>query len=168
MSGGAISQLSMAVDALADEELPFLLGDVAETLDRRLYINGHADAEGGSVISRAIDTEFEIQRQGNDERTPAQIRMDALATICEQYLDRLPLGSNRSHVGVIGDIGTFNGEHVGLRETDTGVRLAPETLRRVACDSFVYTAAVDAKSAVLDLGRAVRSFTTAQRRAITI
>jgi hypothetical protein len=69
---------------------------------------------------------------------------------------------------VIGDVGTFMGEHVGLSETDTGVRLAPETLRRIACDSFISTAAVDANSAVLDMGRAVRSFTPTQRRAITI
>jgi hypothetical protein len=142
--------------------------DLAETLDRRLYINGFADAEAGSVISRAVDLEVEAQRQANDERTPGQLRIDAWTAICEQYLDRLPVGSNRPHVGVIGDVGTFMGEHVGLSETDTGVRLAPDTLRRIACDSFVSTAAVDAHSAVVDLGRAVRSFTPTQRRAITI
>jgi hypothetical protein len=131
--------------------------DLAETLDRRLYINGFADAEAGSVISRAVDLEVEAQRHANDERTPGQQRMDALTAICERDLDRLPIGANRPHVGVIGDVGTFMGEHVGLSETDTGIRLAPDTLRRIVCDAFVSTAAVDAHSAVLDLGRAVRS-----------
>jgi uncharacterized protein DUF222 len=142
--------------------------DLAETLDRRVHLNGFADGEAGSVIVRAIDQEVDAQRHAHDERTPGQLRIDALTTICEQYLDRLPLGSNRPHVGAIGDIGTFTGEHVGLSETDTGVRLAPDTLRRIACDAFVSTAAVDATSAVLDLGRTVRSFTPAQRRAITL
>jgi hypothetical protein len=142
--------------------------DIAETLDRRVYLNGFADGEAGSVISRAVDNEVEAQRQANDERTPGQLRIDALAAICERDLDRLPVGANRPHVGVIGDVGTFAGAHVGLSETDTGVRLAPDTLRRIACDAFVYTAAVDANSAVLDLGRAVRTFTPTQRRAITI
>jgi hypothetical protein len=139
--------------------------DIAETLDRRVYLNGFADGEAGSVISRAVDNEVEAQRQANDERTPGQLRIDALAAICERDLDRLPVGANRPHVGVIGDVGTFAGAHVGLSETDTGVRLAPDTLRRIACDAFVYTAAVDANSAVLDLGRAVRTFTPTQRRA---
>jgi hypothetical protein len=142
--------------------------DIAETLDRRLYLNGFADAESGSVISRAVDNEVEAQRQANDGRTPGQLRIDALATICERDLDRMPVGTNRPHVGVIGDVGTFTGVHVGLSATDTRLRLAPETLRRIACDSFVYTAAVDANSAVIDMGRAVRTFTPVQRRAITI
>jgi uncharacterized protein DUF222 len=142
--------------------------DVAETLDRRVYLNGFADAEAGCVITRAIDIEVDVQRQARDDRTPGQLRIDALTAICERDLDRLPIGSNRPHVGVIGDVATFTGEHVGLAETDTGVRLAPETLRRIACDAFVYTAAVDATSAVVDMGRAVRSFTPAQRRAITV
>jgi hypothetical protein len=142
--------------------------DLAETLDRRLYLNGFADGEAGSVIARAVDVEVDAQRHPDDDRTPGQLRIDALTAICERDLDRLPVGSNRQHVGVLGDVATFMGAHVGLSETDTGVRLAPETLRRVACDAFVYTAAVDATSAVIDLGRTVRSFTPTQRRAITI
>jgi hypothetical protein len=137
-------------------------------ISRRVHLPGFADGETGSVILRAIDTEFEVQRQANDDRSPRQLRIDALAVICEQYLDRLSLGSNRPHVGVIGDVGTFTGRHVGLSETDTGIRLAPDTLRRIACDSFIYAAAVDASSAMLDMGRAVRSFTPVQRRAITV
>ncbi len=53
-------------------------------------------------------------------------------------------------------------------ETDTGIRLAPDTLRRLACDAFVYPAAVDAHAAALDMGRTVRSFTPTRRRAITL
>ena len=140
--------------------------DVAETIDKMVYVNGLADAEQGSYIRRAVDNEVERQRKANDDREPGQLRMDALAAICRRDLDRLPLGSNRPHVMVHGDVGTIMGEHVGLCETDRGVRIAPETLRRIACDAFISTAAVDATSAVLDLGRAVRSFTAAQRRAI--
>jgi hypothetical protein len=155
-------------DSLAAQQYESRHLDMSETLDRRLYLNGFADGETGSVISRAVDNEVEAQRHANDDRTPGQLRIDALAAICERDLDRLPLGSNRPHVGVIGDVGTVMSDHVGLAETDTGVRLAPEALRRIACDAFVSTAAVDANSAVLDMGRAVRSFTPAQRRAISI
>src|SRR5262249_44317455 len=47
-------------------------------------------------------------------------------------------------------------------------RIAPETLRRIACDSVISTAAVDAESCVLDLGRATRTFTPAQAAAIMV
>jgi hypothetical protein len=153
-------------DTLAAHQYESRHLDVAETIDRMVYVNGLADAEQGGCIRRAIHHEVERQRKAHDDREPGQLRMDALAAICRRDLDRLPLGSNRPHVMVHGDVGTIMCDHVGLCETDRGVRIAPETLRRMACDAFISTAAVDATSAVLDLGRAVRSFTAAQRRAI--
>jgi hypothetical protein len=142
--------------------------DVADLDGGMTFVNGQFDPEAGAAIRRAIDNEVERQRKGNDERTPSQLRADAMTAICMRDLDRLPVGSNRPHVMMLGDIGTINGEHVGVCETDRGIRIAPETLRRVACDACISTAAVDAVSAVLDMGRTVRSFTNAQRRAITV
>jgi hypothetical protein len=66
------------------------------------------------------------------------------------------------------DLATVTGASVGVCETDRGVRIAPETVRRIACDAFVSSALVDAKSAVLDLGRATRTFTPEQYRALLV
>jgi hypothetical protein len=45
-------------------------------------------------------------------------------------------------------------------------RISPETARRVACDSLITRIVDDSRGEVLDLGRSVRTFTRAQRRAI--
>jgi uncharacterized protein DUF222 len=142
--------------------------DVVDLDGGMTFVNGQFDPEAGAVIRRALEHEVERQRKANDERTPGQLRADACTAIFMRDLDRLPIGSNRPHVMMLGDIGTINGEHVGVCETDRGVRVTPETLRRVACDACISTAAVDASSAVLDMGRTVRSFTNAQRRAIIV
>ena len=54
------------------------------------------------------------------------------------------------------------GGHVG-RCVD-GAVLAPETVRRLACDASVLPVVLGAAGEVLDQGRAVRLFTTAQTR----
>jgi hypothetical protein len=51
---------------------------------------------------------------------------------------------------------------------EDGTHVSAETLRRVACDGGVVTAAVDQEGAVLDVGRRTRSIPTAIRRALWI
>lgn len=47
---------------------------------------------------------------------------------------------------------------------DAGTHLAPETVRRLACDASVIPVALGSAGGVLDLGRSVRFFTPAQTR----
>jgi hypothetical protein len=51
---------------------------------------------------------------------------------------------------------------------DTGVPLTPAELRLLACDAGIIPAVLDSPSQVLDLGRATRNWTIAQRRALAI
>jgi hypothetical protein len=48
--------------------------------------------------------------------------------------------------------------------SDTGTHLAPETVRRIACDAAVIPTVLGSAGEVLDQGRAVRFFTPAQTR----
>ena len=48
--------------------------------------------------------------------------------------------------------------------SDTGTHLAPETVRRIACDAAVVPVVLGSAGEVLDQGRAVRFFTPAQTR----
>jgi uncharacterized protein DUF222/HNH endonuclease len=141
--------------------------DLAD-LDGGLVFGGRADGEAGGYIRKAIAAEYEKQHKEADPRTHSQQQIDALTVICMKYLDGLPPGSNLPYVLFLSDFETLDGEAVGLCETDRGVRVSPDTLRRVTCDSFVSSALVDSTSAVLDLGRARRTFTTEQRRAIIV
>jgi hypothetical protein len=139
----------------------------SKVLDDALVIDGHADPESGSIIDEAIDRAYDTLHRQRDERTPAQQRLDALTHVCRQYLSNQAGGGNRPHVLVLVDEPTLAGEAVGLVSTDSGVRLSPAAAHRIACDAFVSEARVDpATSAVLDLGRAKRTFTPEQYRAI--
>jgi hypothetical protein len=64
------------------------------------------------------------------------------------------------------DVGTHLGDHIGVSETERGVRVSPETIRRVACDALLSRVIVDADGVVLDHGLAKRTFTPAQFRAL--
>ena len=66
------------------------------------------------------------------------------------------------------DPATYSGEAVGLCETFSGHRLHPDTLRRLACDAFIQRIVLDADGVPLDLGRAERTFTPDQYRAIMV
>ncbi|WP_406829557.1 DUF222 domain-containing protein [Pedococcus sp. KACC 23699] len=56
------------------------------------------------------------------------------------------------------------GAGVTLGGSDTGTVVAPETVRRLACDASVVPVVLGSAGEVLDQGRAVRLFTTAQTR----
>jgi hypothetical protein len=56
----------------------------------------------------------------------------------------------------------------GSGQLDTGASVSAATLRQLACDALVVPAVMGGPSQVLDLGRATRSWTLAQRRAIAL
>jgi hypothetical protein len=57
-------------------------------------------------------------------------------------------------------------EGVGSGLLDTGQRLSPATVRKLACDAQVVPALLGTDGHPLDLGRSSRTFTSAQRRAL--
>jgi hypothetical protein len=57
---------------------------------------------------------------------------------------------------------------VGRAETTTGITLPMGTIQRLACDAFLCRVILDADSQQIDLGRAVRTFTFEQRKAMFI
>ena len=91
-----------------------------------------------------------------------------MVEICRHYLDDQPRGTNRPHVVYVVDIDTLRGLTVGLCQTLDGHRIAPEALLRIACDAISEILVVDADGVPLAMGRATRTFTPAQYRAIMI
>jgi hypothetical protein len=97
-----------------------------------------------------------------------QQRADALVELCRQSLDRQGRGANRPHVIVTADAETLAGKAVGRCETISGYRIDPETVRRIACDAIVQRIVVNAAGVPLEMGRAERTFTPDQHRAIIV
>jgi hypothetical protein len=138
-------------------------------------LRGSLDSEAAAIVRAALDPLTKPSRAadgdgGLDGRTAPQRRADALTEVC-----RAALGTNL--------LSTAGGEPVQLVVTcgfdaltrqlgvgmlDTGVRLSPETVRRLACDAVVLPAILGGASQVLDLGRQRRLFTGAVRRALVL
>jgi hypothetical protein len=58
----------------------------------------------------------------------------------------------------------LSGAGVSVGGSDTGTMLAPETVRKMACDASIIPVVLGSAGEVLDQGRAVRFFTPAQTR----
>ena len=139
--------------------------------DGRHRLSGYLTAEGAAIVNAAIDPLSKpIGAAGTDERTAAQRRVDALVEVCDLALHTGTLpdnGGDRPQVVVTTDYDTLCGQ-LGCGLLDTGHRLSPETVRRMACDALIIPAILDSKGQPLDVGRAKRSVDGAIRRALVL
>jgi hypothetical protein len=106
----------------------------------------------------------------DDDRTPAQRRADALITIAELALNsgQLPVtGGVKPHVTITTSIDTLTGTP-GSAAADYafGGVTSSEWARRIACDAEISRVVFGSRGEILDSGRASRTFTAAQTRAI--
>jgi Domain of unknown function (DUF222) len=130
------------------------------------FLNGRLYVEGTEILDTALKRSYQQHHAENDPRTPAQQRADALVELGRFYLDHQGRGANRPHLIVTVDAETLSGEAVGRCETISGYRISPDTARRLACDSIVQRILVNAAGVSLEMGRAERTFTPDQYRAI--
>jgi len=131
------------------------------------------DTEGKAVIEAALGplsaprpTERERDLRGADQR-----RGDALVSLVRRAVgaaDGVPTAA-KSQLFVTIDytqlkdsLGAGAGSTVG--GLDAGTLLAPETVRRIACDAALLPMVLGGDGQVLDYGRARRLFTTGQTR----
>ena len=140
----------------------------SRTLNGIGILDGRFDTEGAEIIETALRRCYERNHQADDPRTPAQQRADAIVDIFRHSLDHQDRGTNRPHLMVAVDAATLAGEAVGRCETFSGYQLHPESVRRLACDAIIQRIVLDANGVPLDMGRATRTFTPDQYRAIMI
>jgi hypothetical protein len=105
-----------------------------------------------------------------DDRTPTQRRADALVTIAELALNsgELPItGGVKPHVSVVVQAATMSGgEGSPAAECSFGAVIGTTWAQRISCDAEVSRVVIGPAGEVLDSGRAARTFTAAQTRAI--
>jgi hypothetical protein len=137
--------------------------------DGQTRLTGRLDPETGALLHAALDPLCAPHGLG-DDRTPGQRRHDALAEICRLALrtSQLPEhGGDPVQVVVTTDYDTLH-QHLTAGTLDTGIRLAPATVRRLACDAAILPAVLGGHSQVLDLGRQRRLITGPLRRALVL
>jgi hypothetical protein len=147
--------------------------DIASTFDGATSINGvlnGGDDESGAIVQAAIDS-LATPAGPDDERSPAQRRADALVELCRRQLSsgELPTrGGEPAHVSVVVGLETMEARTGGFGEAGDGSILRGETVRRLACDAKISRIIVGPDSQPLDVGRAQRTVTPAQRRALRL
>ncbi|QDH11210.1 DUF222 domain-containing protein [Nocardioides dongxiaopingii] len=103
------------------------------------------------------------------ERPTAERLGQAFGEYVERYpTDQLPaMGGVNATVVVTMTLESLNGG-LAAAHLDTGLALAPDQARRMACEAGIIPAVLDGAGHVLDLGRKRRFHTPAQRLAITL
>lgn len=136
--------------------------------DGRTRVTGWLDAEAAATVRKAVDALSKPLPA--DDRNAGQRRADALADICRQALagGTLPdTGGDPPQLTVTVDYDVLRRE-LGSGVLDTGERLTPAQVRRLACDARILPAVLDGDGIPLDLGRSRRLFTGPLRRAIIL
>jgi hypothetical protein len=145
---------------------------VWHTFEGAVGVNGMLDPEGGELFLATLEALTPPPTAG-DQRTSGQRRADALVDLCRLAGGHGPAtGGERPHVTVtvgLADLqlaATAPPGHPARMGTDRLV--TAETARRMACDATIIPAVLGSAGEPLDLGRAARLVSTAQRRALAL
>ncbi|MEH1167801.1 DUF222 domain-containing protein [Micromonospora sp. CPCC 205539] len=142
---------------------------LAEQQDGQVRLSGNLDTETASLLREAIGPLCAPAGE-HDDRSPGQRRADALGEICRLALrtGHLPdSGGDRPQLVVTVSLDALvSGVRTGTLES--GARLTPGAVRRLACDAAVLPAVLGGNSQVLDVGRQRRLFTGPLRRALVL
>jgi hypothetical protein len=137
-----------------------------------MRLTGILDVEGAAIVTAAIDPLSAPARgaDGPDLRTPAARRADALIDVCRIALAAGGLpddGGQPPQLAVTVDFEALR-RGTGIGHLDTGHRLSPTTVRRIACGARLLPAVFGTAAVPIDLGRSRRLFAGAARHAVLL
>jgi hypothetical protein len=143
---------------------------VSTTWGGMVRIDGDLDPVGGEVVLTALRALTDpALRDATDERTPAQMRADALMDLCQDYLNRgeAPVtGGEKPHVNLLVDLEVLEGRAGRTCELDEAGVITGELARLIACDAGISRIITNERSEPLDVGRRTRTVPPAIRRAL--
>ena len=155
-----------AAEARADRDRHVTVSDQP---DGQTRLSGRLDPETAAVLRAALDP-LTTPGGTSDDRTPGQRRHDALGEICRLVLTTGQLpdnGGDRPQIVVTTAYDSLTGR-LAAGTLDTGHRLSPAAVRRLACDAQILPAVLDGAGQPLDVGRQRRLITGAVRRALVL
>ena len=142
-------------------------------------IDGDLDPETGEALFASMRAvmDAEARSGGEDTRTPAQRRADALGEICRQWLDRAnrpQVAGERPHMTLTVRVETLRelrASAAGVEadaeaELDQAGPVPPEVARRLACDASILRIVMAGPSEPLDVGRRTPVVSPALRRGV--
>ena len=148
----------------------------SRSIDDMLNVNGLFDPEAADIIEKAIEAELQRDHRADDDRDMGQRRADAFTNVLRQSLNQGELGTEHGaapHVTYIVHADEHPGstpELIDLIRTDrrTYGHVSTTTLERIMCDCNLTRVVMSGRSEILDVGRATRTATGAQWKALVI
>jgi hypothetical protein len=133
--------------------------------------------EVGAVFLKAIalmrehipDEPVDDNGSAEPPRDHAATNIDALALLAESFLEHGAAtrnGGDRYQIVVNTDAEVLSGDADGTCELANGPALAPETVRRLACDASIVIASKDGERHVLQAGAKAPAIPASTRRAV--
>ncbi|MEU7943613.1 DUF222 domain-containing protein [Micromonospora taraxaci] len=166
LADAAAAAALAAEDARATRDRHLTLS--AQT-DGRLRLSGTLDAEAAALVRAAIDP-LSAPAGPDDTRCAGQRRHDALADVCRLALRTGDLPDSGGDPAQIVVTTSYDGltRQLSAGALDIGLRLTPDTVRRLACDATILPAVLGGAGQVLDVGRQRRLVTGPLRRALVL
>jgi Domain of unknown function (DUF222) len=152
----------------AGEEEPQRL-HLSPGLDGRWELTGELGNETGQALATALRVAETPDGDGEEPRSAAWRRADALGDICRFFLDhqgQRPAGRHRPHLNVVIDADDFAAGRPG-RFVD-GTSLSGPATQRLACDAAVHRAVIEGTSTILDYGTATRTIPSSLWNALVV
>jgi len=171
-----VTALSETADANAAHERRYL---DYYFLEDHFELHGRLTTEDGAVVAKALDraTDKLFRAGGRDSvpyeskaawDSPGQLRADALVEVAESWLGEHKSSSRANSYEVIVhvDADALSSDAAGARcEIDGAGAIAPETARRLTCDSAV-VGLVESHGEPLSIGKRSRRVPHGMRRAL--
>jgi hypothetical protein len=132
----------------------------------RMRFTGDLEPESAAVFEQMLQRESKPQPPAKhlpDPRTPRERFGDAVAGIIHRAAN--PRGGAKAHLTVFLDLHELT-DKVATATLDTGCPLAPEAVRRLACDADFIPMVLNGESVPLDAGRSRRLVKPKQREAL--
>jgi len=139
----------------------------ANSDDGMVYVNGMLDKVGGAAVQAALEPL--AQRTGKDDDRCRERRVaDALVDVCTHALDAGVPG-RRAHLQVTTSLETLLGLcGAPAAEMEFSLPISAKAVERLACDSSVTRILLGSDSTVIDVGRAKRTISGPQRKALKV
>ena len=140
---------------------------VASGDDGTVFISGYLDKVGGAAVRTALEPL--AKRTGKDDARPRDRRMaDALIDVCMHVLDN-GLVPQRAHLQVTSSLETLLGlPGAPGANMEFSLPISARAVERMACDCAVTRIILGSDSTVIDVGRAKRTVSGPQRKALKV
>jgi hypothetical protein len=136
-----------------------------------VWVRAVFDPEGGAIFRTAVESMAKPNGKGDDRKRERRLA-DAAVELAAHSLDNALVpqrGSVRPHLNVVTTLETLKREAgAPAADLDFSLPISAETVERIACDCSVTRILLGSDSAVIDVGRAKRVITPAQRKALNV